>query len=108
MRIAFTMTIDPQHAAEYEQRHNPIWPELQETLIAHGVKSYSIFMDRGTGTLFAYAEVEDADRWQSVAGTDVCQRWWRYMAPMMDVNHDNSPRTTNLDEVFHIDAESEE
>jgi L-rhamnose mutarotase len=100
------MTIDPKHAAEYVDRHNPIWPELQATLIAHGVRSYSIFMDRGTGKLFAYAEIEDADRWQSIAETNVCQSWWRYMAPMMEVNDDSSPQTASLDEVFHIDAES--
>jgi L-rhamnose mutarotase len=103
MRIAFTMTIDPGQAAEYEERHNPIWPELEATLIDHGVRSYSIFLDRATGNLFAYAEIEDADQWQSIAKTDVCQRWWDYMAPIMAVNDDDSPKTTKLDEVFHIE-----
>ena len=105
MRLAFTMSIAPEQAAEYEARHNPIWPELEATLIEHGVTSYSIFMDRATGSLFAYAEVEDLDRWQSIAKTEVCQRWWRSMAPLMAVNADQSPKTTSLAEVFHIESD---
>ena len=105
MRLAFTMLVDPGQATEYEARHNPIWPELENTLIGHGVKTYSIFLERATGMLFAYAEIEDLDKWQAIASTEVCQRWWRYMAPLMAVNADHSPKTTNLDEVFHLESD---
>lgn len=105
MRIAFTMQIEPERASEYEARHSPIWPELEATLIEHGVRSYSIFLDRATGVLFAYAEVESMEEWQSIANTEICQRWWRYMAPLMAVNEDDSPKTTGLDEVFRLAPE---
>jgi L-rhamnose mutarotase len=104
MRIAFLMTLAPEHAVEYRARHNPIWPELEETLLQHGVRSYSIFLDPATGRLFACAEVADFAAWEAIARTDVCQRWWRYMAPLMDVNEDYSPKSTGLEEVFHIEA----
>jgi L-rhamnose mutarotase len=83
MRIAFQMTVATEHAAEYQARHNPIWPELEQTLLEHGVRTYSIFLDRSTGSLFAYAEVESLAAWEAVAATEVCRRWWRYMAPLM-------------------------
>jgi hypothetical protein len=39
IRKAFRMAIHAGKTAEYEQRHNPIWPELAETLRAHGVQA---------------------------------------------------------------------
>jgi L-rhamnose mutarotase len=101
-RIAFTMSVLPGHAAEYEKRHSPIWPELTETLKAHGVTDYSIFHDPETNQLFAYAVIEDEARWNAIAHTDVCRRWWRHMADMMPANPDSSPVSRELREVFHL------
>src|SRR5215831_17507597 len=103
IRKAFTMTLKPGNQAEYERRHNPIWPALQETLKQHGVHNYSIFLDRQSEKLFAYAEVESEELWQSIAGTEPCQRWWAHMRDLMDTNADNSPVAVTLDEVFHLD-----
>jgi L-rhamnose mutarotase len=33
----------------------------------------------------------------------VCQRWWKYMREVMPANPDNSPVSTELKEVFHIE-----
>ena len=101
-RIAFKMSVNSGEKAEYIRRHNPIWPELQQTLFEHGVHSYSIFLDEETNTLFAYAEIESEEQWNRIAATEVCQRWWTYMAPLMPTNEDNSPVSTPLAEIFHI------
>ena len=53
IRKAFRMTLKPGLQAEYERRHNPIWPELQAILKRHGVSNYSIFLERDTNQLFA-------------------------------------------------------
>ena len=45
IRKAFVMRVNPDQHEEYERRHNPIWPELEETIRAHGVTSYSIYLD---------------------------------------------------------------
>lgn len=104
IRKAFVMQVDPAHHDEYIKRHNPIWPELEETLKAHGVRSYSIFLDSNTSRLFAYAEIEDIAQWQEIAQTDVCKRWWQYMSAIMPSNPDCSPVSHELGEVFHIDS----
>jgi L-rhamnose mutarotase len=88
---------------EYRRRHNPIWEELAQILHAHGVHNYSIFLHPETNQLFAYAEIEDEARWNAIAGTPVCRRWWNFMAPLMEVNPDNSPRVIEQREVFHLD-----
>ncbi len=103
MRIAFRMSVHPGQFDEYERRHNPIWPELESTLLAHGVRSYSIFLDEATGDLFAYAEIADRAQWEAIANTDVCRRWWIHMQPLMPCHPDSSPRSTELREVFHIE-----
>jgi L-rhamnose mutarotase len=102
IRKAFVMSVKPGFEAEYEKRHNPIWPELEATLKEHGVLSYSIFLDPATRQLFAYAEIEDEARWNAIAQTPVCQRWWAYMGDIMPANPDNSPASKELREVFHI------
>lgn len=103
IRKAFVMTLQPGHAAEYERRHNPIWPELEATLKAHGARNYSIYLLRETNQLFAYAEIEDEARWNAVAQTEVCQRWWKHMAELMATNPDNSPQSVELTEMFHLE-----
>jgi L-rhamnose mutarotase len=103
IRKAFVMQVHPDQHAEYERRHRPIWDELAETLTAHGVHNYSIFLHAETSQLFAYAEIEDEARWSAIAQTDVCRRWWAHMATVMEANPDASPKATPLREVFHLE-----
>src|SRR5687767_10712533 len=102
LRKAFRMSVHREHHEEYRRRHNPIWQELADVLVAHGVLSYTIFLDPETGDLFAYAEVESEERWQAIAQTDTCRRWWRYMRDIMPANSDDSPVSRPLREVFHL------
>ena len=104
IRKAFRMSVHPGGEAEYEARHSPIWPELERTLVAHGVRRYSIFLDATTGDLFAYTEIESEQQWQALAATDVCRRWWASMRDLMPSNTDCSPVSRELREVFRMDA----
>jgi L-rhamnose mutarotase len=103
IRKAFLMTLKPGNQDEYERRHDQIWPELQQLLREHGVHSYSIFLDRNTDRLFAYAEIESEELWRGIAETEVCRRWWAFMKDLMLTNVDDSPAAADLDEVFHLD-----
>ena len=102
IRKAFVMQVNPDRHGEYRNRHNPIWPELEATLKAHGVHNYSIFLDRETSLLFAYVEIEDEARWAAIAQTAVCRKWWAHMREIMPSNPDNSPQSKELEEVFHL------
>lgn len=103
IRKAFVMSVHAGSETEYERRHRPIWKELEDTLRAHGVHNYSIFLHEGTRQLFGYAEIESEERWAAIARTDVCQRWWKHMGDVMPSNPDHSPVSQGLREVFHID-----
>ena len=103
IRKAFRMSIHPHQQEEYEKRHNPIWKELEDVLRAHGSHNYSIFWDASDNSLFGYVEIEDEARWNAVAQTEICQKWWKYMGDIMPSNPDNSPVSVELKEVFHLD-----
>lgn len=103
IRKAFVMSIREGLEAEYEKRHNPIWKDLELVLKEHGVSSYSIFLHPETRQLFAYAEIEDEERWQAIARTEVCRRWWKHMEDIMPSNPDNSPVARDLREMFHLE-----
>jgi L-rhamnose mutarotase len=102
LRKAFVMSVHAGKEPEYERRHNPIWPELRQVLKDHGVHNYSIFLHPRTRQLFGYVEVEDEARWQAIAQTAACRRWWAHMKDVMPSNPVNSPVAVELKEVFHL------
>lgn len=102
-RKAFVMTVYSDKHEEYEKRHNDIWPELVKELHNHGVSNYSIFLDKDTSKLFGYLEIDDEEKWNEIASTEINQKWWAYMKPVMETNPDNSPVSIELKQVFHMD-----
>jgi L-rhamnose mutarotase len=104
IRKAFLIKAKPGMATEYQRRHNPIWPDLEKALKYHGVSNYSIFLHEDTGSLFGYLEVEDEEKYELLAETDVCQRWWKYMTEVLFSESDESPKAKEdiLKEVFHL------
>lgn len=99
----FKMKLYHGMKAEYEKRHNSLWPEMKEMIHEYGGKNYTIFLDEETDTLFGYIEIADSALWDKSADTYICRKWWDYMADIMETNPDNSPISTNLKMVFHLD-----
>ncbi len=90
-------------AEEYEKRHNELWPEMKEMIHKYGGKNYSIFLDEETNILFGYIEIDDPEKWDSSADTEICRKWWHFMADIMETNPDESPVSVDLKTVFHLD-----
>lgn len=97
------MKVYPKMHKEYEKRHQKIWPEMVEGLKKHGVNSYSIYLDEETSLLFGYLEIEDLELWGKFSSTEINQKWWRYMKPVMETNQDSSPVTRELSLVFSLE-----
>lgn len=102
MRFSVKMKLLPGNEAEYQQRHDAIWPELEELLKAAGIKNYSIFLDTGTATLFAYLEAPDDQYKKTLPTEPIMQKWWQYMKDIMETNEDGSPVSVPLKEVFYL------
>lgn len=102
-RQAFKMFLKPGFEAEYEKRHNEIWPELKKLLKDAGVYDYSIFWDKETNILFAVQKNNGEGGSQDLGSTEIVQRWWAYMADIMETNPDNSPVSVALPELFYME-----
>lgn len=99
---AFKMKLKAGCVAEYERRHQTIWPELLQLLRDAGISDYHIFFDPSTLILFAVQKVDGDTGSQDLGTNPIVQRWWAYMADIMEVNSDNSPISTPLKEVFQM------
>jgi L-rhamnose mutarotase len=102
MKVAFAMKLKPGYADEYKKRHDAIWPELAQLLKDNGISDYSIFLDESSNTLFAVQQQSGSSS-QDLGSTAIVQKWWAYMADIMETNPDYSPVSTPLPQVFHLD-----
>ena len=102
-RICFFMEIIPGQEAEYQRRHDEIWPELVTALTEAGVGNYSLFR-RGT-TVTAYAECtpEAATAFARVGATEVNARWAAWFSEVLVELTDENGNLVRADEVWHLD-----
>lgn len=101
-RVAFKMKLRPGFEAEYQLRHDSIWPELVDLLKEAGIVDYSIFLDEQTHSLFGVLKVNDELSLDALPQQEIMQRWWTYMKDIMDTNPDHSPVSIPLKEVFYL------
>lgn len=102
-RLAFKMKLNHGQKKAYTKRHNELWPELKKLLKDAGVTEYSIFIDEETNTLFAFQKVSGDGGSQDLAQNPIVQKWWAFMADIMETNEDNSPMSKPLEEVFFME-----
>lgn len=102
-RIAFRMKVNPGKIAEYQKRHDELWPEMIEALREAGVSDYSIWHDPETDHLFGTLVRRDDHTMADLPGTDANRRWWSFMQDVMEYNPDGTPRLVELRRVFQLD-----
>lgn len=104
---AFLMRLNPGQAAEYKRRHDEIWPELSSALKLAGITDYRIYLDEETHTLFATLTTHDTTAVDRLPEIAIVQRWWAYMADIMQTNCDSSPFVEQLSQMFHLSETDE-
>lgn len=97
------MKLVPGAVYEYKKRHDQLWPELHALLKDAGLSEYSIFFDEETNYLFAFQKQSGEHGSQELGHSEILQKWWKYMADLMETNPDNSPVSTPLKEVFFME-----
>jgi L-rhamnose mutarotase len=100
--IAFTMRLKPGVEIEYKRRHDEIWPELSTALREAGIQAYAIYLDPASRILFAVQQRDVSHTVDQLPALPIMQRWWAYMADLMDTNPDKSPVVQPLDCVFRL------
>jgi L-rhamnose mutarotase len=101
-RLAFKMYLKKGAEEEYKKRHDAIWPELVFLLKNSGIEDYSIFLDEDTSTLFGILKISDTLALDELPEKEIMKKWWDHMKDIMQTNPDNSPVSTTLKEVFHL------
>ena len=102
-KIAFVMKLKPGNEAEYEKRHDEVWPELSQTLKQAGVSDYSIFLEKSSGKLFGVLKRSKDHSMEQLPLDPVVKKWWAFMADIMETHPDNSPVAEDMDCVFHLE-----
>jgi L-rhamnose mutarotase len=102
-KYAFKMFLNKGMKAEYQKRHDEIWPELIELLKDAGVSDYSIHLDEETSILFGVLWRRKDHTMDALPDHPVMQRWWAHMADIMRTNEKSEPVAIPLETVFHMD-----
>ena len=102
-RFCYAFQIAPGMEAEYDRRHNEIWPSLVQAIKNAGFSNYSLF--RRGREVIAYAEC--APSIQSALNRleleEVSQHWNRYIRSIMTSAVDSDGHLLNYDEIWHLD-----
>lgn len=101
-RKAFKFKLNAGQKEEYKKRHDELWPELENLLKASGIQDYSIFFDESKNSLFGILSIENPENLDDLPNHPIMKKWWDYMADIMEVNPNNSPKSLNLEEVFYL------
>jgi L-rhamnose mutarotase len=96
------MKLKPGTVAEYKRRHDELWPDLGRALSEAGIYDYSIFLDEETLHLFAVLKLWPDHKIEALPAKPVMQRWWDYMADLMEVEPGNRPREWPLEQMFYF------
>lgn len=106
-RVAQRIELPAENREEYLRLHAAVWPAVEQTLTAAGVRNYSIFLDGQD--LFAYFEVDVATTLEEasarIAADPETQRWWTFTDPLQR-RREGTPegeQWLTLQEVWHLD-----
>jgi len=105
-RYGMVIGLAPGQEEEYLRLHRSVWPQVEATLTAHGIRNYTIF--RRAELLFAYYEYvgqdHDADL-ARIAQDPVTQKWWELTDPCQQRLPDAQPgeQWSRLEPVWHLD-----
>jgi L-rhamnose mutarotase len=106
-RYCFQLQVRPDRMAEYVERHQAVWPEMQAALRATGWRNYSLFL-RPDGLLIGYLEADDLAASQAaMEALDVNTRWQAEMAQFF-AGVTPTEGFPLLTEVFHLDDQEPE
>ena len=102
-RLLFFIYLYEGKEAEYDKRHDELWPDMAQALTDCGWKNYSIFLNEKEGTLIGYCEVDNFAAAQAkMSKMDVNTRWQEFMQPLFPQDKRADQSFENFVEVFHL------
>jgi L-rhamnose mutarotase len=104
MRYGFTLNLNPDKIADYEESHRVVWPDMLALLTECGLSRYSIFR-RGTRLFLTFTCDDFEKSWAQIEKSPVNARWQAAMAPFFAPMEVRKPgeRFPMWQEVFYLD-----
>ena len=99
---AFILRIKPGMTAEYERRHDMIWPRMVEALKAQGIVHYEIHLDEKTNRVFGHM-LRDRPVDPAAPEPPAVLEWRQSMADVLDYDGDR-PARDPIRRVFYLTA----
>ena len=101
---SFALHLKPGCEAVYRRRHDELWPEMREVLLAHGVVHYEISLHPATSLLFAFLVRWKDHRMDKLPDHPVAQRWRVHMADILETTDGVAPVIDPLTRMFALSA----
>jgi L-rhamnose mutarotase len=99
--IAFTLRLVPGGEAEYRRRHDALWPDMREALLAAGILHYEIYLEPGTHLLFGHIVRRKSHAMASMPDLPVMARWRAHMADLL-IGDASGPTRVELRRMFRL------
>ena len=101
--IAFCLRLRSGTEAEYEKRHDEIWPEMRATIEGAGILHFEIHLMREYGLLFAFVIRRSDHEMDTFRGNPVWRRWQAHMSDIL-LQDGDGPLRIPLERVFSLRA----
>ncbi len=102
-RACFTFEIYPDQEAEYQRRHDEIWPEMVHDIRGAGLRNYTLFR-RGTqvvGYVECHPDIKTA--FAEMGKSEANARWAKWFEDVIVTLTDENGELRFHDEVWHLD-----
>lgn len=101
---AFCLHLRPGAEAEYEKRHDALWPEMKAMLAEHGVLHYEIWLHRETMNLHGFIVRRKDHTMAAIPDHPVQARWRAHMADLLVQGPDGMPVREEMARMFRFTA----
>jgi L-rhamnose mutarotase len=102
-RFCFVLELRPGSEAEYERRHNELWPELAKAMTAAGIRNYTLFRRELQVIGYCECEPDGPTAFARVAATDADRRWTESMAGLIARETGADGELISYSEIWHQD-----
>lgn len=103
---AFVLKVRPGMADEYRRRHDQLWPEMREALLAQGIIHYEIYFHADSSLLFAHVIRSEAMP-PPLPEPPAITKWREHMIDIMELEHERPYRRV-LERCFLLQADGGE
>ena len=101
-RLCFTFEVYPGKEAEYQRRHDEIWPEMVTALKDAGFHNYSLFRREQQVVGYVECEPDVASAFAKIAESDANARWAEWFKDVIVSLTDAEGKLMALEEVWHL------